>query len=229
MPELSLTYVVHRPFIKPATGEKSPMLLLLHGVGSNEHDLIGLAPYFDERFFTVSARAPLARDNGNRGASFGWYPVEFTERGAIADESVAETSRERLEAFVGEAVAAYDLNADRVYIAGFSQGAIMTIYLSLHSPELVAGAVAMSGRLIGRAFEERASNERLAGLPICVVHGVYDNVLTIEDGRYIQAELSRLPVELSYQEFPMGHHTSPESIKRVSDFLTDCLDSPRRK
>ncbi|MBC8141977.1 MAG: dienelactone hydrolase family protein [Armatimonadetes bacterium] len=224
MSELSLIHRTIAPRTAPKPGEKPPMLLLLHGVGSNEADLPGLAPYFDERFFVVSARAPLVHDSG-----FGWYPVQFTPNGAIPDESFAQTSRVTLETFIAEAVVAYDLDETRVYLVGFSQGAIMSLYLSLHSPELIAGAAAMSGRLINVTLAERADDPRLAGLPILAVHGLYDNVLTIADGRRIQSELSRLPLDFSYHEYPIGHHTSPESIAQVATFLTDCLNTPRRK
>ncbi len=224
MAQLSLIHRTIVPRTTPEPDEKPPMLLLLHGVGSNEDDLPGLAPFFDGRFFVVSARAPLVHNSG-----FGWYPVQFTPNGAIPDEAYAKTSRTTLETFIGEAVAAYGLDADRVYLVGFSQGAIMSLYLSLHSPELVAGAVAMSGRLINVSLDKRADDSRLVGLPILAVHGLYDNMLTISDGRRIQTELSRLPVDLSYHEYPIGHHTSPESVAQVSAFLSDCLDTPRRR
>ena len=224
MAQLSLIHQTRLPRTAPGAGEKPPLLLLLHGVGSNEADLFGLAAQFDPRFFVVSARAPLSH-----GSGFGWYPVVFTESGPVADESQAQASRDKLQRFIGEAVAAYDLDARRVFLVGFSQGAIMSLYLGLCAPETVTGVVAMSGRLISRTLAERADDTRLMRLPILAVHGLYDAVLPISEGRRIQAELSRLPVDFSYHEYPMAHHTSPESLATVAAFLAARLDSPRKE
>lgn len=220
---LSLTHLIRPPRIGPKDGEKPPLLLLLHGVGSHERDLFGLANELDGRFFVVSARAPLPH-----GGGFGWYPVDFTANGPVADEAKARTSRDLLETFLGEVTTTYGVDASRVYLTGFSQGAIMSLYLALHSPEKVAGVAAMSGRLIEPTLAERADDARLAGLPIVAVHGIYDRVLTIAEGRRIQAELSRLPVTLTYHEYPMAHEVSRESLDEVASFLTTQLDLSRK-
>ena len=212
---LSLIHLVRPPLTPPAIGEKAPLLLLLHGVGSHEGDLFGLADDLDPRFFVVSARAPLAR-----GGGFGWYPVEFTDAGPVADETQATKSRDLLLTFIAEAVTAYDLDKRRVFLTGFSQGAIMSLYLVLSYPETVAGVAVMSGRLLESALMERASDDRLAGLPILAVHGLYDTVLPITEGRRIGEELAKLPVALTYHEYPMAHSVSAQSFAQVTAFLT---------
>ncbi len=216
----SLQHLTRPPRIEPTGGIKPPLLLLAHGVGSHERDLFGLADELDERFFVASVRAPLTHGQG-----FGWYPVEFTPDGLVADEMYAGTSRDLLRTFIAEATTAYDLDASRVYLAGFSQGAIMSLYLALHAPEVVAGVVAMSGRLIGATLAERADDARLAGLPVLAVHGLHDRVLPITEGRRIQMELSRLPLDFAYQEYPMGHEVTRESLARVASFLTGRLNA----
>lgn len=220
----SLVHLTRPPKVAPPAGEKPPLLLLLHGVGSNERDLFGLASYLDDRFFVVSARAPRPHNNG-----FGWYPVTFTAEGAIADETKAAQSRDILATFIDEVVAAYDVDPNQVYLTGFSQGAIMSLYLSLHAPEKVAGVVAMSGRLLSVTLAERASDAALTGLPIFAVHGIYDSVLPISDGRRIQEELSRLPVDFSYREYPMAHEVSQESLADIAAFLSDRLNKTSTK
>lgn len=219
-PALSLHHVSRPPRVAPPPGTKPPLLLLLHGVGADEHDLLGLAPPLDGRFHVVSARAPLSH-----GAGFGWYPVQFTPTGIVPDETVAVQSRDTLAAFVPEAVAAYDLDPRRVFLAGFSQGAIMSLTLALHTPELVAGVAAMSGRLLDVAWDERASDERLSGFPILAVHGLYDTVLPIAEGRRIRNELTKLPLTFAYHEYPMAHEISQESLAEVAGFLTGRLNA----
>jgi phospholipase/carboxylesterase len=200
-----------------------PLLLLLHGVGSNEEDLFGLAPYLDERFLVVSARAPVALDYGG----YGWFRIDFTPRGMIADVEQAKKSLAMLPGFVDELVETYGADGRRVYLMGFSQGAMMSLALTLTSPERVAGVVAMSGRLPRQVLGLEPDREALTGMPVLVTHGLYDPMLPIENGRAARDYLAALPVELTYREYPMAHEVSMESLRDVAQWLTKVLDSSR--
>lgn len=217
-PELSLAHLVRRP-IRPAA--RPPLLLLLHGVGSNEHDLFSLADYLDERFVIISARAPNTRAPG----SFAWFAVTFTPDGPLIDSVQAEESRRRLLRFIGEAVAAYDADPAQVYLMGFSQGAIMSASVALTEPEQVAGAVLMSGRILPEIRPLMASSPRLEGKPFLVVHGVADAVLPIQHGRSSRTLLEALPVRLDYREYPIDHEISQQSLADIAAWLRQRLDS----
>ena len=214
--ELSLAHLV-RPPAQPS--ERPPLLILLHGVGSNETDLFGLAPMLDERLVIVSARAPNVRGPG----SYAWFAVTFTEHGPVIDPVQAEDSRRRLVAFAGEAAGAYGADPDRIYWMGFSQGAIMSASVALTQPEVVAGAVLMSGRILPEIRTLVAPSPRLEGLPILVVHGVADTVLPIQHGRSSRTLLEALPVRLDYREYPMGHEVSPQSLADIQAWLSQRL------
>lgn len=216
--QLSLHHIVQRPRV--LQDGAPPLLLLLHGIGSNERDLIGLAPALDARFFIVSARAPIALGL----QSFAWYHAEFTPEGSIIDAEEAEESRRLLLIFIGELVEEYGLDPRRVYLMGFSQGAIMSLTLGLTEPHQVAGIVAMSGRLLSEVLPQIAPTESLAGLPFLVVHGTEDPVLPVHFGRAIQRQMDALPVTLDYREYPMGHQVSEESLSDIADWLRDQLD-----
>lgn len=218
---LSLTHLVRPP---GAPSKAPPLLMLLHGVGSNERDLFALAPRLDPRFVVVSARAPNTRAPG----SYAWFEVEFTPQGPLINPEQAEASRRLLLRFIAEAVAAYGADARRVYLMGFSQGAIMSASVALTEPEAVAGAVLMSGRILPEIRPIIAAPERLAGLPVMVVHGTGDGVLPIHHGRASRALLAGLPVELSYHEYMMGHEVSPGSLGDIQAWLGARLDQPPR-
>lgn len=192
-----------------------PLLLLLHGVGSNEHDLFGLAPYFDSRCVIVSARAPNTRAPG----SYAWFDVTFTPTGPQINPEQAEASRQTLIRFIGEAAAAYGANPANVFLIGFSQGAIMSASVTLTEPSLVAGAVLMSGRILPEITPRIAPAAQLEGKPILVVHGTADNVLPIAHGRASKALLETLPVALEYHEYPMAHNVSAESLADITAWL----------
>jgi phospholipase/carboxylesterase len=218
----SLTHLVREPLERGAA--EPPLLLLLHGVGSNEADLFGLAPYLDGRCLVVSARAPFVLGPG----AYGWFQIEITPQGLVADLAQARRSLALLPPFIDELTAAYATDARRVYLMGFSQGAMMSLALALTRPELVAGVVAMSGRLPEQVLDDAPDARALAGLPVMVTHGTYDPVLPVEQGRAARRRLETLPVQLTYREYPMGHEVSQESLRDVAAWLKTALDQPPR-
>jgi phospholipase/carboxylesterase len=194
---------------------------MLHGYGSNEYDLFGLAPYLDPRFLIVSARAPYTLMPGG----YAWFELGWTATGITIDFQQAERSRKQLVGFIGEALTAYGGDSARVYLLGFSQGAMICASVALTEPELVAGTVLMSGRVPDELRPAMASAERLAGKPFLVVHGTADPVLPIQNGRASRAILAALPVDLTYQEYPMAHEVSARSLADVAAWLAAQLDS----
>ncbi len=215
---LSLTHLVRQPRVAV---EKPPLLLLLHGIGSNERDLFGLAEYLDERFLVISARAPNTRMPG----SYAWFEIAFTQNGIVIDAEQAQRSLQLLTRFIEEVVSEHGADAERVYLAGFSQGAIMSACVALTRPDLVAGAVLMSGRIPPEVVPAMAPPEQLQGLKFLVVHGTLDNTLPIEYGRTSRDLLQTLPVELEYREYQMGHEVNTASLSNVAAWLTNQLDA----
>jgi len=220
MNTLPLKHLVRKPMSEAGT---PPLLLLLHGVGSNEHDLFELAPFLDKRLLIISVRAPNTLGPG----SYAWFEVGFTPQGPVIHSEQAEASRKTLITFVQEAITAYGADPKQVYLMGFSQGAIMSASVALTQPELVAGAVLMSGRILPEIRPSIASNEELNGFPFLVVHGTADMVLPISYGRASRELLSSLPVNLTYHEYPMGHEVSQKSLSDVTAWLTERLDQAK--
>src|SRR5258708_18018051 len=110
-----------------------PLLLLLHGVGSNEHDLFALAPFLDERFLIISVRAPNTQAPG----SYAWFEVDFTPQGPVINPAQAEASRKALIAFLAQPLPTHNADPKQVYLMRFSQGAIMSASVALTRPDLV--------------------------------------------------------------------------------------------
>lgn len=216
--KLSLTHLVREP--RRRGPHAPPLLLLLHGIGSNEEDLFGLAPHLDERFLVVSARAPVVLGYGG----YGWFQIEFTPDGMVADIEQAKRSLNLLPGFIDGLVETYRADGGRVFLAGFSQGAMMSLALLLTRPEKIAGVVAMSGRLPRQVLEREPDAGALSGKPVLITHGLYDPVLSVGNGRAARDYLRELPVSLTYREYPMGHEVSAESLRDVTDWLTKAID-----
>jgi phospholipase/carboxylesterase len=207
--------------IRPTQGldQQPPLLILLHGIGSHEGDLFSLTPYLDERFFIVSARGPITLMPGG----YGWYHVEFLPDGMLINAAEEAQSRQTLINFIDEVVTAYDGDPQRIYLMGFSQGAIMSYGIMLTAPQKIAGVVAMSGRLLDEARPAQAP-PGLEGFPIIVAHGAYDNVIPVRFAREARAYLETLPVALTYHEYPMAHQISEQSLSDINQWLAERLD-----
>ena len=210
--KLSLTHLVREPLT--ASQGKPPLLILAHGYGSHEADLFDLADYLDDRFFVVSVRAPLSMGGG----AYAWYPLDFTASGIEHKHAEARAGREALAAFVDEVTKAYDVDTNRVYLAGFSQGGIMSLAVGLTHPTKVSGVVVMSGLLLPEVIAEAATGGDRR-LPVIAVHGKWDEVIPVSFGRDIAAGVADLPVDFTYHEYPMGHQVSAESLADIDAWL----------
>ena len=213
----SLFYRVAPPR-EPAA--KPPMLLMLHGYGANEDDLVSLTPYLDERLLIISARAPISLQI----MSYAWFNLGFTPEGIVVNHDEFESSRRTIHKFLGEVIEAYDCDPNAVYLMGFSQGAMMSLSVALTYPGLASGVVAMSGMIPPQTLEEISDRDALTGLPIFVTHGLRDTLIPIARGRETRAKLSELPVDLSYREYEMGHEISYDSLKDIAAWLKDRLN-----
>ncbi|MCW1968162.1 MAG: alpha/beta hydrolase [Anaerolineae bacterium] len=215
---MKLTHRVRRSNL---SGQPAPLLIMLHGFGSNESDLLGLAPYLDPRFTIVSVRAPYSLGYN----SYAWFELQFSPLGQVIgrDMQQAELSRATLGEFIGEATQAYNADPKQVYLMGFSQGAMMSAYVALTQPDLLAGAVLMSGSVLPEWQPAPAAALTLKNLPMLVVHGIEDAILPIEHGRNSRAKLSALGVPLEYHEYDMAHTISEESLSDIDVWLTNRL------
>jgi phospholipase/carboxylesterase len=216
---LSLVHLVRQPQIVSA--EKPPLLLLLHGIGSNEHDLFSMAPWLDGRFLIVSARAPIAM----MPEAHAWFNIEFLQDGAIVpDLDQAIESTQLLASFIDELIEVYAIDPSRVYLMGFSQGAMMSLGVALTRPEKVSRVVAMSGRLPEQVVAAAGDPEELKRLDVFMTHGAFDNVIPVAAGRACRDQLEKLGVAITYREYPMAHEVSIDALRDVAAWLKGRLD-----
>ncbi len=191
----------------------SPLIILLHGLGSDERDLLGLAPALDPSWTVLTLRAPKPYEMGG----YAWFDIDWTEEGIAVDIEGVARSLEILEAEVSAIV------ADRegpVVLGGFSQGAIMSLALSFVRPALFQGVWLMSGAAVPALFPSEAPRPTASYL---VQHGTDDMVLSVELGREVAYELDRRSANTQYIEYPMGHEVSPASIRDADSWLATFL------
>ncbi|HWQ13387.1 MAG TPA: dienelactone hydrolase family protein [Roseiflexaceae bacterium] len=216
--DLPLAHLVQRPRTRDGA---PPLLVLLHGYGSNEHDLHSLAPYLDERLLVVSARAPMMLMPG----SYAWFEIAFYQdeegRTQIAvDPRQAALSATVAAEFVEQAARAYGADPRRVLVGGFSQGASIAAIVALTRPELAAGAAVLSGIVPSELLDALPQPERLAGKPFLVTHGTEDAVVPVAHGRATRELLRGLAVELTYHEYPgMAHEINMACLQDLAAWV----------
>ncbi|MBV9278717.1 MAG: alpha/beta fold hydrolase, partial [Chloroflexi bacterium] len=139
MPAFALA---HRSLAARAGDGPHPGLLLLHGRGADENDLLPFGAQLDPRLTVVTARAPFRFPWGG----FAWYGLDPRGVG-YPEQQALERSLQLLREFRDQIVEADDIDPRRLYLGGFSMGAVMAGTLALLEPERVAGAMALSGYL----------------------------------------------------------------------------------
>ena len=215
------TTLVHkvRPPVTPVEG-KPPALILLHGRGTNEDDLLELVDELDPRFFIVSARAPYRFEQGFGG--YTWYDLK--EVGS-PDLQQFEESYTRLMVFIEDVKRGYPIDAQRLFLLGFSMGSIMSFSVALTKPLEVRGIVAHSG-YIPENTPLRFAWDQLQHLSVFSAHGVNDPVISVSLARRARELLSKTKVNLTYKEYPIPHTISEESLSDLSAWLQKMLDVP---
>lgn len=215
---MTLVHLTRQPAVPSA---RPPLLLLLHGIGSDEEDLFALRARLDGRFLVVSARAPFEYEP----MGYAWYDIDYRARPPTMQPAQAEESREALARFVAELCDGGGADPARIFVMGFSQGAVMALGLAVTHPELVAGVVAHSGRLLPQFLSRAAPPDALAALHALVLHGTEDDVVPVERGREARDLLAPLlDGRLEYREYPLAHGISERSLADAAAWLSGRLD-----
>lgn len=192
--------------------ESKGTLILLHGYGADEHDLMGLVPYFDENLQVLSIRAPGSTAFG--GAS--WFDIGMHADGSLQfNAEQALSSAQGVIQLIETMRSTGTITEGQIILGGFSQGASISNLITLSSPKLIKGLLIMSGRLTEGIKALLKDAESLRGLPVFAGHGTQDEVIPIEFGRQIVSFWEALPVHLEHYEYAMGHEINQAELLHI--------------
>lgn len=209
--DLSLTHL-----IKPSNlNQASPLILMLHGYGSDEKDLFAFADYLPNNYTVISVRAPYPmQPMGNA-----WYAINFdANANKFSDTKQGIASREKIKSFISEAVEAYNINPKEVTLLGFSQGTILSFATALTYPNLVKNIIGLSG-YIDKNMIDLADKDNLKTLQVFNSHGSADQVIPVDWARKTPGILQSLGIECEFKEFPIGHGVNQKNFEAVLEWL----------
>lgn len=213
-------HTIERKPENTSANTRSPLLVLLHGYGSNEHDLMGLAPYLDSRFHIVSARAVLTLGPG----MYAWYHLSGMPGSLIPDTETRVQSLETLQKFLPQLISQVDADPDHVYLLGFSQGCVMSLSLGLTLPDVVAGVVGISGYLDPDILT-KIDPTKFSTLDAITMHGTYDDVIPVAQGQASRDALQQLPFKsYAYHEYPIAHSIHPDGLMLAQNWFAERLN-----
>ena len=213
--ELSLEYKVREPKILL---DKNPLLLLLHGYGSNEDDLFSFASELPDEYYVISARAPYDLQYG----SYAWYAINFdADQNKFSDQSQAVLSRDLVVKFLEELKTKFPIDISNITLIGFSQGSILSYSIALSYPKIVQRVGALSGYLNLDTTIVNYQNNDFSGLKIFSSHGTVDQVIPVEWARKTDPILKSLGINSTYKEYPIGHGVSPQNFYDLKSWLLE--------
>ena len=199
-------------------------VIWLHGLGADGHDF---APVVEQlglphvRF--VLPHAPQRPVTLNGGYVMpAWYDLSGLEMGAPQDEIGIRTTQREIEALIAHEQAR-GIAAERIVLAGFSQGGAMALHTALRYPQRLAGVLALSTYLPLQTALEAERHTANVGLPIFVAHGIEDSVISLAIGQLTAKALAQYGYDLIYREYPMAHSVCMDEIDDIRDFLRKVL------
>jgi phospholipase/carboxylesterase len=160
-------------------------------------------------------QAPISYGFGG----FAWFNIDLTSGVPNANIQQVVQAQRLLTSFIEEVIEAYQPDTNRIFLAGFSQGAIMSYATAFVVPEKVTGVVAMSGYIL-KDTAPQIFTPALKNLRILATHGIYDQVLPIFLGRASEAFLKSMQLNHIYKEYPMAHEVNYECFNDVKTWLS---------
>jgi phospholipase/carboxylesterase len=209
---LSLHHITRPSSLK----ENAPLLIMLHGYGSDENDLFSFASELPEELFIISVRAPYPMDPyGNA-----WYAINFDAAQNKWNDNVQATkSRDLIAKFIEEACNAYAVDSKNVTLLGFSQGTILSYTVALTYPKKVKNIIALSGYISEDLLPDNLESKDYSHLNFYCSHGSVDQVIPVDWARKTPGFLEALHIKHTYSEFPVGHGVSPQNFYELRTWL----------
>lgn len=218
--EIATFKYVHEVRLPKTPSNNPPLLVLLHGLGSNEKDLFSFAQYLDPRLVVVSPRAPIVIGNN----AHSWFDLKRGNDGWTYDIKTVKQSSEDVLDYIDQLVKEYKVDPSKVFIGGFSQGAIMSLTAGLTHPDKIKGIVCLSGRLYPELKQDLSNIKDFADLEIFISHGKQDQVLPYSDIVSDSEFIMSLGLAPTIKYYDTAHTISQDNFRDMVQWISSKLD-----
>ena len=191
-------------------GKKYPAIFLMHGMGSNEHDLPQLVTSFKEQCHIFSLQGPIKQAPG--------YAFFTMQEEGKPDRAIFDQVIVHLQQFILEAIVHYELDIDNIFLLGFSQGAVLVQTLSVTMGLTIKGIVALSGYLPDFVQLEYAKRS-VDHLKVFISHGDYDYIIPSQWGEASRDYFTEIGADVTFFAHQDGHGVTPENHQVLTQFL----------
>jgi phospholipase/carboxylesterase len=202
-------------------------VIWLHGLGADGHDFVPLVPQLNLpeslpiRF--IFPHAPIIPITINGGYPMrAWYDILGLEEGSREDEAGVRAAAKQVDALIQQEQAR-GMPAERIVLAGFSQGGAMALHCGLRFPERLGGILALSTYLpVGHTVANEV-NPVNQSIPIFLAHGTDDTLLPLSWAQMSNEFLQKLGYSIELRTYPMAHSVCGEEIKDIGDWFKKVL------
>jgi phospholipase/carboxylesterase len=199
------------PTIAPARGPATHLVVLVHGYGADGQDLIGLAQHWQGLLPTVAFAAPNAASRIPGGPGFQWFPISRIDPHEM--QKGVEAAAPALDAYLDAELARLNLPPERLALAGFSQGTMLSLHVGLRRKVRPAAIVGFSGLLAGPPPAGDIP-------PILLTHGDSDQVIPAQAMFLAASQLGLAGAAVQWHLAPgMGHGIDPDGLAMAGEFL----------
>jgi len=204
----------HTQPIEMDSTKKYPAIFLLHGMGSHEEDLPQLVQNFQEQCHIFSLRGPITQNPG-----YAFFTIQEVGQ---PDRAIFDKVLMALQRFILEAIDEYQIDPHKVFVLGFSQGAVLAQSLAFVMGNLVTGIVALSGYTPKFVTEEYAIHS-VEHLHAFISHGDYDYVIPSQWGMESKEIFEQFGAKVTFKQYPDGHGVTPDNLRDLVAFLAQQL------
>ncbi|MBE3569178.1 MAG: dienelactone hydrolase family protein [Bacillales bacterium] len=209
-------YKIHLPS-HVENEKKYPVVIALHGIGYNEQHMLQLMEDIKEEFILIGIRGDLPYKDG--------YAYYYLKEYGNPERKLFDDSIEKLKEFIEYAFRQYPINSNKVYLIGFSQGAILSMSLALILGDTVKGIVAMNG-YIPSFVKEEYPLKSISHLSVFLTQGESDPIFPLQVGQENYDYLRKHAGSVKYTIYPAGHEMSQDNQRDIVSWLRyDCLNS----
>lgn len=204
-------------------------IIWLHGLGASSDDFVPIIPELqlpiDLSIRFIFPDAPVRPITINGGFVMpGWYDILSLDGSAAEDLPGFFNSQEAIQALIDQEIQ-QGIPANRILLAGFSQGGAVTLFTGLQQTQALAGLIVLSAYLPCAEYLLKHRTPISAQIPIFIAHGTHDDIVRFDWGTGTRDQLSALDYQVQWHQYPMSHQVCRQEIDAISQFIQARLKS----